>query len=207
MFYQMKVEQFELTDPLGEHKIFSQFDTGLVYFRLTNSSDIGVWSYRVKLYDNIKFPEEGYTVDITAGISGDDAVVARAATNVRTSPASLPVILTATVERRGDPVISARVEAEISGPDGFFLQLTLEDGGSGDVTGHDGVYTGHLTRLAPGPGHYTARLTVSDSDGLAVAPRNKGGFSVSLSLSLSLSLCLSVSLPVSVSLSVSLSLR
>ena len=104
----MKVEQFELTDPLGQQNIFSQFDTGLVYFKLTNSSDIGVWSYRVKLYENIKFPEEGYTVDITAGISGDDAVVARAATNVRTSLASLPVIITATVERQGDPVISAR---------------------------------------------------------------------------------------------------
>ena len=70
----MKVEQFELTDPLGQHNIFSQFDTGLVYFKLTNSSDIGVWSYRVKLYENIKFPAEGYTVDITAGLSGDDAV-------------------------------------------------------------------------------------------------------------------------------------
>ena len=180
---QMKVEQFELTDPLGQHNIFSQFDTGLVYFKLTNSSDIGVWSYRVKLYENIKFPGEGYTVDITAGLSGDDAVLARAATNVRSSLASLPVILTATVERRGDPVISARVEAEISGPDGYFAQVVLQDGGSGDLTGHDGVYTGHITRLAAGPGHYTARLTVSDADGLAVAPRNKGGSPLSSLLS------------------------
>ena len=151
----MKVEQFELTDPLGQHNIFSQFDTGLVYFKLTNSTDIGVWSYRVKLYDNIEFPEEGFTVDISAGLSGDDAVLARAATNVRSSLATLPVILTATVERRGHPVISARVEAEISGPDGFFAHLVLQDGGSDDLTGHDGVYTGHLTRLAPGPGHVT----------------------------------------------------
>lgn len=170
----MKVEQFELTDPLGQHNIFSQFDTGLVYFKLTNSTDIGVWSYRVKLYDNIEFPEEGFTVDISAGLSGDDAVLARAATNVRSSLATLPVILTATVERRGHPVISARVEAEISGPDGFFAHLVLQDGGSDDLTGHDGVYTGHLTRLAPGPGHYTTRLIISDGDGLAVAPRNKG---------------------------------
>ena len=184
---EMKVEQFELTDPLGRHNIFSQFDTGLVYFKLSNSSDIGVWSYRVKLYENIQFPEDGFTVDISAGLTGGEAVVARAATNVRASLASLPVILTATVERSGHPVISARVEAEISGPDGYFAHLELQDGGSGDLTAHDGVYTGHLTRLAPAPGHYTARFIVSDGDGLAVAPRNKGGqisvFSLSSHLS------------------------
>ena len=105
---EMSVEQFELTDPLGQHNIFSQFDTGLVYFKLTNSSDIGVWSYRVKLYDNSKFPADGYTVDVSAGVTGGDAVLARADTNVRSSLASLPVILTSLVERRGDPVISAR---------------------------------------------------------------------------------------------------
>ena len=173
---EMKVEQLELTDPVGQHNIFSQFDTGLVYFKLTNRSDIGVWSYRVKLYDNIQFPAEGYTVDVSAGVTGEDAVLARADTSVRSSLATLPVTVTGTVERRGHPVISARVEVEVTGPEGFSAQLVLQDGGGGesDVTRHDGVYTGHLPSLAAVPGHYTVRMFVSDSEGLAVAPRNKG---------------------------------
>ena len=70
-----------------------------------------------------------------------------------------------------------RVEVTVTGPGGYSRQLVLQDGGGGesDITTHDGVYTGHLTSLATTPGHYTVRMFVSDSDGLAVAPRNKGG--------------------------------
>ena len=43
---EMKVEQFDLTDPSGNVNIFSHFDTGAVYFRVTNVTGVGVWTYR-----------------------------------------------------------------------------------------------------------------------------------------------------------------
>ena len=61
---EMKVESLELTDPSGNKNIFARFDTGTVYFRLTNDSDIGVWSFKAKLYHNVQFPEEGFCLDV-----------------------------------------------------------------------------------------------------------------------------------------------
>ena len=37
---EMKVEQFELTDPAGNKNIFATFDTGLVYFQLPGTSEV-----------------------------------------------------------------------------------------------------------------------------------------------------------------------
>ena len=45
-----RVEAFEVMDPAGEKHIFSQFESGLVYFRFPGLADTGVWSYRVRLY-------------------------------------------------------------------------------------------------------------------------------------------------------------
>ena len=171
---EMKVAQFELTDPRGNNNIFSQFDTGLVYFRVNNGSEAGVWSYRVKLYDNIQFPSDGFTVDVSAGVSGDDGVLVTAGDNVVTGD-QLPVIIWTRVTRRGDPIIGALVEADITGPGGFSDHVMMTDTGTGypDITGSDGVYTGYLSSLAPDPGQYSVRILVSDHQGAAVAPRRR----------------------------------
>ena len=89
----MKVEQFELTDPQGYRNIFAHFDTGAVYFRVTNVTEVGVWTYRyiiimiimirniriihrIRLYDTVEFPEAGVGLDVTAGVSTRQEYVA-----------------------------------------------------------------------------------------------------------------------------------
>ena len=61
---EMMVVSLELTDTSENKNIFARFDTGTVDFRLTNDSDIGVWSFKAKIYHNVKFPEEGFCVKI-----------------------------------------------------------------------------------------------------------------------------------------------
>merc|ERR1719320_1676324 len=175
----MKVEQFEVIDPAGNKNIFSHFESGLVYFKFSNISGTGVWTYHVKLYENADFPDLGFSVDVTATVSSEDAVIVTAYNNFQheiVNKSSLPVVIYAKIERRNDAVLSAKVIADISGPAGSLEHVVLQDSGSGypDITAQDGIYSAYLTHIASKPGTYNIRLFVSDDSGAAVAPKRKG---------------------------------
>ena len=176
---EMKVEQFEVIDPAGNKNIFSHFESGLVYFKFSNISGTGVWTYHVKLYENADFPDLGFSVDVTATVSSEDAVIVTAYNNFQheiVNKSSLPVVIYAKIERRNDAVLSAKVIADISGPAGSLEHVVLQDSGSGypDITAQDGIYSAYLTHIASKPGTYNIRLFVSDDSGAAVAPKRKG---------------------------------
>ena len=106
---EMKVEQFELIDPRGEKNIFAHFDTGSVYFSVTNVSDVGVWTYRVKLYDNVDYPAHGVSVDVSSSVSDGVMVTTGVSPDMsQVTQQSLPVIVHAHVHRSGDPVIGRK---------------------------------------------------------------------------------------------------
>ena len=111
----------------------------MLRLRQNIAGQVGVWSYRVKLYDSAEFPVLGFTVDCSAGVSGRDAVVVRAGTSLAGEGDSLPVTVYCEVWR-GGPVVGAAVRAEVTGPAGHSEELLLEDGGTGypDITARDG---------------------------------------------------------------------
>ena len=76
-------------------------------------------AYRVKLYDNVEFPKHGFNIDVSTSVSNNEAVTVTPGVSCHTGLVSdthdLPVIIFTRVERAGDPIIGARVEAEITG--------------------------------------------------------------------------------------------
>ena len=105
---EMKVEHFELTNPHGQKNIFSHFDTGSVYFSISNVTEVGVWTYRLRLYDTVEFPKDGVAVDVTAGRSSKEAILVTSGTNIGSQSLTrdhLPGIIYTHLERHGDPII------------------------------------------------------------------------------------------------------
>ena len=116
---EMKVEQFELTNPHGQKNIFSHFDTGSVYFSISNVTEVGVWTYRLRLYDTVEFPENGVAVDVTAGVSSKDAILVSSGTNIGSKSLTkdlLPGIIFTLLERRGDPIIGKKRQSNSVSP-------------------------------------------------------------------------------------------
>ena len=108
---EMKVEQFELINPHGQKNIFAHFDTGSVYFSVSNVTEVGVWTYRLRLYDTVEFPEDGVAVDVTSGVSSNDAILVISGTNIGSESLtedSLPGIIFTHLERHGDPIIGCK---------------------------------------------------------------------------------------------------
>ena len=61
-----KVEYFEIEDPNGKMRIFSQFEDGMVYFKFSGALPTGIWTYQVKLYEDIVIPAyDIISVDVT----------------------------------------------------------------------------------------------------------------------------------------------
>jgi hypothetical protein len=48
------VELFEVTSPSGEKYVLPKVENGIIYFHWRGSNnEIGIWSYRVKLYESV----------------------------------------------------------------------------------------------------------------------------------------------------------
>ena len=167
-----KVENFELVNPDGEKNIFAKFQDGLVYFRFPGKSATGVWTYRVKMYDDQNSTPEPYTVDVSVTETGPDAIIATVSTNrdkdVDPTDDSKTIISTR-LNRDEIPVRDAKVEAIIEGTAGYRMKVELVDDGMGypDSMAGDGLYSGLVGLNSLNKGPYTVKVIVTDNSGKA----------------------------------------
>ena len=152
-----KVELFEIESPDGDRKILSKFEDGMVYFSLSGVLEPGVWRYRAKIYpDTILQPEDLVTVDAVLSqvedtVAEDQRVVASVMWG-QTGRDSWPLTLAMRLHMGQRPVMGAEVTCRALSQEGASQAVTMVDNGLGypDITGGDGVYTGHLAQPSPG---------------------------------------------------------
>ena len=158
---EQNVESFEVLDPSGKRNIFSKFEDGLVIIRQPGRSKSGMWSYRVRLYED----SEQTVLDVTSVSEGGGVTV-------KTMPTTRDqgqFVLLARVLQGSNPVLDAKVTAHISGPGGD-LSLRLRDTGlaSPDITRGDGVYSAFIPVFARYAGYHSVRITVESSEETSV---------------------------------------
>ena len=179
-----KVEYFEVEDPNGENKIFSNFEDGMVYFKFSGILPTGIWSYRVKMYRDTVIPEdEAVTVDVTVNHEDSDEVVkAEIFTNVENNlkeDAEQSVIVFARITSNGSPVLNADATVQMYLPSQSanttqYSIVRLHDNGLGypDITSGDGIYTAHVPILSTSTGYAMLRLEVTATEGQAVTSKS-----------------------------------
>ena len=177
-----KVEYFEITNPKGEKLLFSQFEDGMVIYDL-KKDDIhpGIWTYHGKLYPASRPALKDVSVEVVAkGEPRLNPVTLDAFTNFNLEenhPSSEvdiyndEVIIYARLTKGQSPVIGARVTARIFGPgaNDTPVEIPLRDSGSGDtdITGQDGIYSGHFSGFSAVPGYYAVQVHADSNEGLA----------------------------------------
>lgn len=171
------VELFEVVSPSGDKFSLPKVENGIIYFHLKGSAnDIGIWSFRVKLYDSVSSGSP-ISVEVFGEPTDNDSIQVESWTNVPTHGVDVKhnhVILYASINKGDVPVNGAEVHAivyqqELSTP----VKVLLRDDGNGhpDITKGDGIYSAYYTEFTPKAGLYSIRIVVTHADGQAAVPR------------------------------------
>ncbi len=197
--YKEDVEIFEVTSPSGQRKVFPHFEHGIVYFKLTGTSEAGIWSYKATLYPVTVASTQGQikaTVEVFARETESSSVQVNGWTNVDklTGASALDeavVIYAKVTKGQNVPIINADVVASVTRPDSSVaFEVVLTDNGSGypDITAGDGIYSGYFTGFSTEAGLYSLQIKATHNNGIASTP-------TVLSTAKNLSCCGSVYVP------------
>ena len=173
------VELFEVTSPSGNKFVFPKYEYGLVYFHRKGLNEIGVWSYRARLYSTAARSTR-MTIEVISEATPDDSVDLSAWTSVKFDGIGVtdnPVILYAQLRQGPLPVRDAKVVALVQRP-GMDLpvEVVLRDEGTGypDITKGDGIYTAYFVDFTTEPGLYSVTVRATDNSGRASLPKPSG---------------------------------
>jgi hypothetical protein len=170
------VELFEVTSPSGIQFVFPKYENGLVYFHMPGNNEIGIWSYRAKLYSGVT-DGVSLSVEVIARSTGSESIQVKTWTNVPfdgTFDVQKGVIIYASVFQGQLPIRNAEVVASIVKPGSFeTTQLVLTDLGTGypDIIKGDGIYSVYFMDLSVDPGLYSISIKATHNEGLASIPK------------------------------------
>ena len=171
------VELFEVTSPSGVKYVFPKYQNGLVYFRRPGVNEIGIWSYRARLYP-MASNGASVTVEVIAENTGTDSVDLRGWTNVDSvqgvNALEKEVIIYARLYQGSLPIRNAQVVATIQRPGSSkSVEVVLQDEGTGypDITKGDGIYSAYFVDFTTEPGLYSLTIKATHDSGRATIPK------------------------------------
>ena len=116
-----KVEFFEVENPLGETKILSKFEDGMVYFTFTGKLETGLWKYRAKIYTDTVIDKDDF-VAVDAVLSTNEAPMDITG-EAFVSDDNQPKKIYARLQSGQKPMINANVTTTILLPDNSQIQV------------------------------------------------------------------------------------
>ena len=170
------VELFEVISPSGVLSELPQYEHGLVYFHMPGMNEIGIWTFRAKLFPTVKSGVP-LTIEVVSEATGSASVELSTWTNVDSTGVDAmkdQVIVYASVSQSSLPIRNAKVVAHVQKPGSFdSVALTLRDDGTGypDVTKGDGIYSAYFMDFAAEPGLYSISVTATHNNGEAMIPK------------------------------------
>ena len=171
------VELFEVTSPSGEKYVLPKVENGIIYFHWKgNANEIGIWSYRVKLYESVLSGSE-ISVEVFGESNDNRSISLEGWTSVGTEgidSTEEPVIVYASLKRGDLPVLSAEIVATIhQSGSSTPVEVILRDDGNGypDITKGDGIYSAYFTEFTPQTGLYSMTVRASNNNGQASVPK------------------------------------
>lgn len=171
------VELFEVTSPSGEKFVLPKVENGIIYFHWKGStSEIGIWSYRVQLYESVT-PGNVISVEVLGVPAFGKSVRIETWTNVPAEGSDSTiddVIVFARITKGSLPVLDAEVVATIQRPGSSApVELVLRDDGYGypDITRGDGIYSAYFVDFTPQMGFYSVVARASNNAGQAATPK------------------------------------
>ena len=171
------VELFEVTSPSGEKFVLPKVENGIIYFHWKGStSEIGIWSYRVKLYESV-LSGSAISVEVIGEPGDYKSVRIETWTNVPAKGFDSTiddVIVFARVMKGNLPVLNSEVAAIIQKPGSSSpAKVVLRDDGNGypDITRGDGIYSAYFVDFTPQAGLYSVTAKASNNAGHAAIPK------------------------------------
>ena len=172
------VELFEVTSPSGEKFVLPKVENGIIYFHWKgNTNEIGIWSYRVKLYDSV-LTGSSISVEVFGESEDRKSIQIESWTNVANDDGvdatENGVILYASVKRGDLPVMNGEVVVTVQHSGSSTpANVVLRDDGNGypDITRGDGIYSAYFVGFAPQTGLYSVTVTAGNNAGQASVPK------------------------------------